>query len=86
MQSIVAFPLPGSGVPATPTSPASEVELSIPRLKAVQIKLKSLGLYEGSVDGIFGTKSRTALKVFQAENGLPKTGKLTQATVDALGV
>jgi putative chitinase len=83
VQSIVPWPLSAAGG-AAPVS--DELQLSTARLKAIQIKLQGLGLYDGSIDGLFGRKSRSGLKVFQAENGLPKTGKLDQATVDKLGV
>src|SRR5690606_14789510 len=58
--------------PARSIAPPSfnEEVLSIPRLKAAQVRLKALGLYAGSIDGIFGKKSRAGLKIFQADNGL----------------
>jgi len=80
VQDLVAWPLNG----AAPAQP--EVVLGIPRLKAAQLKLRDLGLYDGSIDGIFGTRSRKGLKVYQADNGLPANGKLTQATVELLGI
>lgn len=80
VQAIIPWP-----VTATTPAPADEIPLSTARLKTVQIRLQSLGLYAGSIDGIFGKKSRAGLKIFQAENGVPKTGKLDQATVDKLG-
>lgn len=70
----------------SPGGRLKEIALSTARLKAIQIKLADLGLYQGSIDGIFGKNSRTALKIFQAETGLPKNGLLDQKTIDALGV
>ena len=52
----------------------------------MQIKLQALGLYAGSIDGIFGKQSRKALKTFQAENNLSGNGRITDATLAALGV
>ena len=79
VQSIVDVPVSG-------TTDAHELALPIVRLKAIQVKLKDLGLYEGSIDGIFGKNSRAGLKIFQADNGLPKTGRITRETLDKLGV
>lgn len=81
VQSLVAWPLDANAPP-----PLNEVILTIPQLKAVQLKLKGLGLYEGSIDGIFGTRSRAGLRAFQADNGLPASGRLTQPTLDKLEV
>ena len=81
VQSLVAWPLSGGAMPN-----ASEVLLTIPQLRAVQLRLRALGLYDGSIDGIFGARSRAGLKVFQADSGLPPSGRLTQATLDRLGV
>lgn len=56
------------------------------RLKALQRALKALDLYDGSIDGIIGKRSRAGLKAFQAQEGLPATGEINQATLEALGV
>lgn len=80
VQDLVAWP--GAAAPAVALR---EIALSTARLKAIQIKLADLGLYQGSIDGIFGKNSRAALKIFQAEAGLPKNGLLDQKTIDALG-
>lgn len=80
VQDMVAWPLDSSAPP-----PAEPV-LSVPQLKAAQLTLKALGLYDGSIDGIFGKRSRAALKVFQGQNGLPVNGRLTAATLTALKI
>ena len=36
-------------------------------VKAIQEKLKERGLYKGSVDGIFGSQTQTAVKRFQKQ-------------------
>ena len=43
-------------------------------LKEVQTKLKDLGLYSGSVDGIKGYNTTSAIKVFQSKAGLIADG------------
>ena len=43
--------------------------------RLVQRRLKELGYYRGAVDGKFGAASVTALKAFQANNGLKVTAR-----------
>ncbi|MES2944856.1 MAG: peptidoglycan-binding protein [Pseudomonadota bacterium] len=82
VQSLVPWPLGGSQ--AAIALPAKELSLSITQIKSIQVRLKAMGLYTGSIDGIFGKLSRQALQVYQAENKLPSTGTLTQDVVDHL--
>lgn len=79
VQAAIGWPLPDQDIDL-----GAEIALPLADLKAVQVKLQALGLYAGSIDGIFGNGSRTALKVFQAEHGLPKTGQISRATLDML--
>ena len=39
-------------------------------VKQIQTKLKRWGYYNGNIDGIFGSKTLTAVKWFQSKNGL----------------
>jgi ankyrin repeat protein len=45
-----------------------------------QERLKELGYDPGSIDGIWGKKTTSAIKRFQQDNGLPVTGKLDKQT------
>lgn len=49
-------------------------------IKQKQWQLYFLGYYDGKIDGIWGDKSRTATKQFQAENGLWCDGVFGYAT------
>lgn len=73
-----------------PGARRTEADLTLDELKMAQRCLKSCGVYDGSIDGIFGKNSRKGLKLFQAENGLPKTGRLDAKTfaklTEAVGV
>ena len=40
----------------------------------IQKKLKAWGYYNGSVDGVFGSKTEEAVKYFQRKNGLTADG------------
>ena len=52
----------------------------------IQTRLKSWGYYLGEVDGIYGSKTETAVKKFQQANGLTVDGQAGPATLAALGV
>lgn len=51
---------------------------------AVQQKLKELGFYSGSMDGVYGTGSIAAVKKFQQQNGLTADGLVGSRTYTAL--
>ena len=51
-----------------------------------QQRLKELSYDPGTLDGIWGKKTESAIKRFQHDNNLPVTGRLDSATKDKLGV
>ncbi len=53
-------------------------------VKAVQIRLASLGYYTGKLDGKFGSGMQTAVRLFQARNGLTVDGKVGPRTLEKL--
>ncbi len=55
-------------------------------VKEVQRRLKLWGYYNGSVDGIFGAGTRSAVIAFQKKNGLTADGVVGKATYKALGM
>lgn len=55
-------------------------------VKKVQQKLKDLGYYTGSVDGIFGSKTEAAVRSFQKTKGLKVDGIVGAQTLKALGL
>ena len=55
-------------------------------VKEVQRRLKQWGYYKGSVDGVFGTATRSAVIYFQKKNGLTADGVVGKATYKALGM
>lgn len=55
-------------------------------VKKIQQKLKSWGYYTGSVDGIFGSKTREAVRYFQRKNGLTVDGIVGKKTAQAMGI
>lgn len=93
-----AFPVIGAiKTSATPTAPTaqeqavSEVAIlkqgsSGSEVKEVQRRLKLWGYYNGSVDGVFGKSTRSAVIAFQKKNGLTADGVVGKSTYKALGM
>ncbi len=52
----------------------------------IQKKLKQWGYYNGDVDGIYGSKTRTAVRSFQSKNGLKVDGIAGSQTLRAMGI
>ena len=55
-------------------------------VRTIQTKLKNWGYYKGSVDGIYGAKTKEAVKYFQRKNGLKVDGIVGNQTLKALGI
>lgn len=52
----------------------------------IQTKLKRWGYYNGSIDGIYGSKTVAAVKWFQRKNGLTADGIAGAKTLAAMGI
>ena len=63
-----------------------EAALTTTQVKTVQQKLKNWGYYSGSADGIYGPKTKSAVKSFQQKNGLVADGIVGKKTAAALGM
>jgi len=57
-------------------------QLNSPR--AVQAALAWRGFYSGRIDGVMGPETRSAIRSFQAHQGLPVTGQIDNRLIDAL--
>lgn len=55
-------------------------------VSAVQQALKEKGYYDYTVDGIFGTRTQSAVRSFQRDNGLDPDGIAGEKTLKALGI
>ncbi|WP_110601508.1 His-Xaa-Ser repeat protein HxsA [Salinicola lusitanus] len=79
------------GRPATVTSRSgndidpSDVSLQ-DLVRRVQLALVVQGYEPGSVDGVMGPKTRSALRSFQKDNHLEVTGRMTNETLNSLNV
>lgn len=56
------------------------------RNREVQKRLAELGIAVGKPDGVIGPATATGIQAFQASRGLPRTGRLNDATLAALGL
>ena len=55
-------------------------------VRSIQTKLKSLGYYKGSVDGIYGTQTKNAVTAFQRNCGITVDGIAGPQTLLYLGL
>ena len=55
------------------------------QIREAQSQLKARGYHSGSVDGIMGPQTVSALRRYQAANGLTVTGKADPQTLESLG-
>ena len=55
-------------------------------VRTIQEKLKRWGYYSGSVDGIYGSQTVSAVKSFQKKNGLTVDGIAGTQTIKAMGI
>ena len=52
----------------------------------IQTKLSAWGYYNGSIDGIYGSRTEAAVKSFQKKNGLTADGIAGKNTLAAMGI
>jgi peptidoglycan hydrolase-like protein with peptidoglycan-binding domain len=84
--------LPGcSGFHHTSTAPAATAaaagtgqELSPEMVQRVQTMLQQQGLYNGSIDGKWGSGTQAAVRAYQQKHNLTASGQLDQATLNAM--
>ena len=74
-----AFPSPAVDALSKYGSTGAEV-------KAIQQTLKERGLYNGSIDGIYGSQTQAAVKKFQKQQGLTADGIAGPQTLKRLGI
>jgi N-acetylmuramoyl-L-alanine amidase len=53
-------------------------------VSGAQARLRNLGYRPGAIDGVLGSKTRAALRLYQEDHGLEVTGELTDETLAAL--
>ena len=78
---------PAAGASMTPGAvqdPAMAEQAGFERLLRAQVLLERIYLSPGEIDGAYGSNMRQALTTFQVTRKLPVTGKLDDATLNAL--
>lgn len=68
-----------------PPVPAAAPPAGDPVVKQVQAILKDLNFYGGSVDGLQGPNTRSAVETYQRKVGLPPSGEIDERLLDQLG-
>ena len=71
---------PGTSLTAQERGPSQE------QIKGAQERLKVAGHDPGSVDGVWGPQTESAVRAYQQQHGLPVSGALDEATRTALGL
>lgn len=56
------------------------------QVRQIQTKLKELGFYNSSIDGVYGAMTRDAVVAFQKSKGLKADGIAGSQTLSALGI
>lgn len=56
------------------------------RVTEIQTRLKNWGYYDGAVDGVYGSRTESAVRWFQRQNGLSADGQAGPQTLAALGL
>ena len=77
-----AMPIGESGIVAVLSQLGSRGQ----EVRSIQTKLKSLGFYNGAVDGIYGTGTQKAVRAFQKSVGITADGIAGQKTLLYLGL
>ncbi len=79
-------PLAAPAVAQSPPPLVFAQPLAPPAVRAVQDRLHQSGAYGGTVDGVWGQDSQSALEQFQQGHSLQVTGQINPATASALGL
>jgi peptidoglycan hydrolase-like protein with peptidoglycan-binding domain len=79
--SLLATP---AAAPAPPPPPGDQLRPA--SVQAIQVRLRSLGFYNGAVDGVWGGGTQAAIERFQQGRGLQPNGQLNPATIAAMGL
>lgn len=87
------FAQSSSATPAATPTATSETKPKKPvfrstkdQVKEAQTMLKSSKVFSGEVTGVSSAEWKTAVKTYQADNGLTKTGSLNRATLEKMGI
>lgn len=85
-RSAMAAPATPPAQQPAPSAPAAAPTGAVTTadIQLVQRRLNAMGYQAGAIDGIQGGRTRTALKAWQADIGLPATGEVTPQVVQRI--
>lgn len=86
LATLAALAMMSAGVMNSPTANAAQQELAPDIVRDIQRSLNQRGYGAGSVDGVFGQQTRSAVARFQRDHSLPGAGRVERRTLAALGV
>ena len=84
--NVISISILASNFSYTSQPTLSKVGAQGTEVKAIQEKLKERGVYKGNIDGIFGSQTQKAVKLFQRQQGLTQDGIAGPATLKRLGI
>ena len=81
-----SYPAPFAPVPPAPIMAPEATSPDVDLVVGVQRQLRRLGYYRGMVNGISDGKTRTAIRAYEANMGLPVTGVMGAGLIRSLGI
>lgn len=81
-----AFFIANAVLPQVEQTAIVNAQSSSQDIKLVQKKLKNWGYYKGAIDGIYGSGTKSAVKLFQRKNNLVVDGIIGNKTLAAMGI
>lgn len=81
MRKLLAMSILAAGFSVIPMCAQSSATI-----RDAQQVLKDKGFYDGTVDGIYGPKTKSAVRSYQQKQSLTADGRLGPQTLDSLGV
>ena len=73
-----SYRVPAARAVETRTQTSTSRQPARPQEQTIQVQaaLRKLGYYTGSIDGLMGPATQTAIRTFQIDHGLSVTGKI----------
>jgi len=86
IRPVAPAPTAVAALPATQTPVAASATLAAANISVLeaQRRLRDLGHYRGTIDGLLGPGTRAAIRTFERDRGLPETSELAGRTAEAL--
>lgn len=84
--ALTSFAQGPSGTGPKPSAAPKVFRANKEQVKEVQTKLKASNLYSGEITGKLDNATRAAIKQWQGDNGLKRSGTLNRMTLEKMGV